>query len=139
MLRRPPRSTRTDTLFPYTTLFRSVIDPAGRHRAGQPQRGRPVGDVRRVMVFPCAVARRCSTPCVTPGSLGGARGCFLAALASWRSRMRPLLPTVIPADCFLLDAHVLLDRQVGELAAGQIEQGGGNGWGGTEQVKPVGG
>src|SRR3546814_8450857 len=28
MIRRPPRSTRTDTLFPYTTLFRSVnIDP----------------------------------------------------------------------------------------------------------------
>src|SRR3546814_5681590 len=30
MIRRPPRSTRTDTLFPYTTLFRSiaVIGPA---------------------------------------------------------------------------------------------------------------
>src|SRR3546814_12613959 len=26
MIRRPPRSTRTDTLFPYTTLFRSVCD-----------------------------------------------------------------------------------------------------------------
>src|SRR3546814_1991346 len=26
MIRRPPRSTRTDTLFPYTTLFRSVIE-----------------------------------------------------------------------------------------------------------------
>src|SRR3546814_12617027 len=25
MVRRPPRSTRTDTLFPYTTLFRSLI------------------------------------------------------------------------------------------------------------------
>src|SRR3546814_16577674 len=25
MIRRPPRSTRTDTLFPYTTLFRSYI------------------------------------------------------------------------------------------------------------------
>src|SRR3546814_14749018 len=25
MLRRPPRSTRTDTLFPYTTLFRSAL------------------------------------------------------------------------------------------------------------------
>src|SRR3546814_9502494 len=25
MLRRPPRSTRTDTLFPYTTLFRSAV------------------------------------------------------------------------------------------------------------------
>src|SRR3546814_19828212 len=26
MIRRPPRSTRTDTLFPYTTLFRSLSD-----------------------------------------------------------------------------------------------------------------
>src|SRR3546814_14233838 len=26
MIRRPPRSTRTDTLFPYTTLFRSSIE-----------------------------------------------------------------------------------------------------------------
>src|SRR3546814_15744288 len=25
MIRRPPRSTRTDTLFPYTTLFRSIV------------------------------------------------------------------------------------------------------------------
>src|SRR3546814_5576517 len=33
MIRRPPRSTRTDTLFPYTTLFRS------RSRAGR-RRGR---------------------------------------------------------------------------------------------------
>src|SRR3546814_19387129 len=33
LIRRPPRSTRTDTLFPYTTLFRSVelqiLDPQG--------------------------------------------------------------------------------------------------------------
>src|SRR3546814_3459966 len=28
MIRRPPRSTRSDTLFPYTTLFRS-LDPIG--------------------------------------------------------------------------------------------------------------
>src|SRR3546814_9711870 len=39
MIRRPPRSTRTDTLFPYTTLFRSPHqgDGAGKgvdHRAG---------------------------------------------------------------------------------------------------------
>src|SRR3546814_1313328 len=27
MIRRPPRSTRTDTLFPYTTLFRSIAGP----------------------------------------------------------------------------------------------------------------
>src|SRR3546814_1861731 len=30
MIRRPPRSTRTDTLFPYTTLFRS-FDAIGQH------------------------------------------------------------------------------------------------------------
>src|SRR3546814_5610175 len=30
MIRRPPRSTRTDTLFPYTTLFRSVRAGQGR-------------------------------------------------------------------------------------------------------------
>src|SRR3546814_5027743 len=39
MIRRPPRSTRTDTLFPYTTLFRSCFD----HGAHQ---------------FPVAVAQR---------------------------------------------------------------------------------
>src|SRR3546814_3058219 len=36
MIRRPPRSTRTDTLFPYTTLFRSSCRPrrsAGRARS----------------------------------------------------------------------------------------------------------
>src|SRR3546814_6772310 len=37
MIRRPPRSTRTDTLFPYTTLFRSM------QRAGQ-ELGAPVLD-----------------------------------------------------------------------------------------------
>src|SRR3546814_6042726 len=33
MVRRPPRSTRTDTLFPYTTLFRST--DAGLHQDGR--------------------------------------------------------------------------------------------------------
>src|SRR3546814_8400113 len=31
MIRRPPRSTRTDTLFPYTTLFRSPAAEVARH------------------------------------------------------------------------------------------------------------
>src|SRR3546814_4810888 len=39
MIRRPPRSTRTDTLFPYTTLFRShkvsVRDPTHRARGAR--------------------------------------------------------------------------------------------------------
>src|SRR3546814_5866216 len=40
MIRRPPRSTRTDTLFPYTTLFRSGED------VGEPQVVRVVGGDR---------------------------------------------------------------------------------------------
>src|SRR3546814_12317042 len=38
MIRRPPRSTRTDTLFPYTTLFRSVRGDAANLRAASPVR-----------------------------------------------------------------------------------------------------
>src|SRR3546814_19593015 len=34
MIRRPPRSTRTDTLFPYTTLFRSVAQYRDARLAG---------------------------------------------------------------------------------------------------------
>src|SRR3546814_15537125 len=33
MIRRPPRSTRTDTLFPYTTLFRSLVNNLGIYGA----------------------------------------------------------------------------------------------------------
>src|SRR3546814_9792550 len=40
MIRRPPRSTRTDTLFPYTTLFRSACQvpyqPYHRYRSCRP-------------------------------------------------------------------------------------------------------
>src|SRR3546814_4855623 len=42
MERRPPRSTRTDTLFPYTTLFRTDR----RVAAHRPRRGEPDGERR---------------------------------------------------------------------------------------------
>src|SRR3546814_19614244 len=51
MVRPPPRSTRTDTLFPYPTLFRSALqDAAGCHGlskdpAAQLPHRRPVGDI----------------------------------------------------------------------------------------------
>src|SRR3546814_20080354 len=56
MIRRPPRSTRTDTLFPYTTLFRSgrpaqaavghEAPPAiGRERQEVPQVSRRIGSL----------------------------------------------------------------------------------------------
>src|SRR3546814_16067606 len=57
MIRRPPRSTRTDTLFPYTTLFRSprCVDRTAqvvrlrdrRHRAGGRAQAGPLARRRR--------------------------------------------------------------------------------------------
>src|SRR3546814_4582254 len=42
MIRRPPRSTRTDTLFPYTTLFRSGL--VGRPRPASRRATRQCGE-----------------------------------------------------------------------------------------------
>src|SRR3546814_10746845 len=52
MIRRPPRSTRTDTLFPYTTLFRSVVAFELR-RAKSPV---PAGEGRERHHFPFGIA-----------------------------------------------------------------------------------
>src|SRR3546814_17238566 len=86
MIRRPPRSTRTDTLFPYTTLFRSagiavvparqdhlrrVIDDAGNLLVAE-VRGRAVDDIAFV-VEDVAVDRdlfgdrHVDTPLLIPG------------------------------------------------------------------------
>src|SRR3546814_18641962 len=54
MIRRPPRSTRTDTLFPYTTLFRSgaAVGQAGDAGAASPhRRHREEGRHRQHRIF----------------------------------------------------------------------------------------
>src|SRR3546814_16662414 len=60
MIRRPPRSTRTDTLFPYTTLFRSALAQG---------RLAPRNPLRKALL--CSAAR-----CVRQGPL-------LALLSHW--------------------------------------------------------
>src|SRR3546814_19683678 len=61
MIRRPPRSTRTDTLFPYTTLFRAALSLRGREKGA-------------------------STPSVTPGHrrnmIRSARAFYVVSLLS---------------------------------------------------------
>src|SRR3546814_21026335 len=56
MIRRPPRSTRTDTLFPYTTLVRSVTESRRLLGAWTAQRGqaeaRPLSERRRTSLQP---------------------------------------------------------------------------------------
>src|SRR3546814_9810591 len=66
MLRRPPRSTRTDTLFPYTTLFRSE----GKE-AKEVFHQRPILRVGRL--------QKCKSRCMSPPSR------FFAAIQRLRS------------------------------------------------------
>src|SRR3546814_17571533 len=64
MIRRPPRSTRTDTLFPYTTLFRS--DPPQRRRSAfdhsTRRRPRRYGRHRHAAALEGDAARRIALP-----------------------------------------------------------------------------
>src|SRR3546814_14959829 len=92
MIRRPPRSTRTDTLFPYTTFFRSPVAVAecllqeDLARAGRQRRGRGDGladenGVHRVASagdardssertrLPCSAPRRYPARCFSPKTL----------------------------------------------------------------------
>src|SRR3546814_9093058 len=72
MIRRPPRSTVTDTLFPYTTLFRS----GGEHRPGRPP-------ASRAQVGAC----RCTRPGVL-SRLGHGRITGDGEAAIWRAVIR---------------------------------------------------
>src|SRR3546814_2109799 len=75
MIRRPPRSTRTDTLFPYTTLFRSVAART-RHRnrapAARPAPALGLRPRRRTGRAPAA-ARDRPGDCAAAGRYGRAR------------------------------------------------------------------
>src|SRR3546814_18411135 len=50
MIRRPPRSTRTDTLFPYTTLFRSVLSLAACRGGSDDVKGKANAPVQIISV-----------------------------------------------------------------------------------------
>src|SRR3546814_12479245 len=74
MIRRPPRSTRTDTLFPYTTLFRSIRqreDGAGQDQADDPFQlaGRP--DYGAQGQCEGGLVQRCGRDRMHPHATGG--------------------------------------------------------------------
>src|SRR3546814_18212187 len=65
MIRRPPRSTRTDTLFPYTTLFRSIIE------AVRLLLEKSVQEIPAPMADACNAALRCKEHGYGLGKHGG--------------------------------------------------------------------
>src|SRR3546814_15945049 len=68
MIRRPPRSTRTDTLFPYTTLFRSTLD-SSEFEWGTEYGWSETGKVKRGVAAPSLGTRFTTTnvPNLRPG------------------------------------------------------------------------
>src|SRR3546814_10178483 len=84
MIRRPPRSTRTDTLFPYTTLFRS--GRSGRHSSQLSGRNRTPAAQCRSRQY------RASRPGI--GCLGfGIDGGMMERHPDWE-RLEKLMPAV---------------------------------------------
>src|SRR3546814_3119493 len=78
MIRRPPRSTRTDTLFPYTMLFREPLSPRPRDRgdrgaAAQHQGNQPARRRRGGRSADQAVEARCPREDEEPPDGDGAR------------------------------------------------------------------
>src|SRR3546814_6160427 len=86
MMRRPPRSTRTDTLFPYTTLFRSMRQRSSVRRPNSPAPRRPscrsttarparaeehTSELQSLMRCSCAVFRLDKTNCHTQPTIYG--------------------------------------------------------------------
>src|SRR3546814_7236298 len=70
MTRRPPRSTRTDTLFPYPTLFRSIRPEGLQVASGLPDRGEP-----RDQAMHRALRPEDRRPCQQTSEIGRAHVC----------------------------------------------------------------
>src|SRR3546814_5427859 len=99
MIRRPPRSTRTDTLFPYTTLFRSPPRraPGAGSRAGSSQaaRGRN-GRERRGTAWRQAMAGRGAVGKRPAGFPSSVRIEPFDRLAGAQDKLRPLIEVEMP-------------------------------------------
>src|SRR3546814_13857818 len=108
MIRRPPRSTRTDTLFPYTTLFRSVVPPPDRPERPfkhAPDLDRPRSRMKRLyalLQFPLGACRPIAMP-QEIGPCGKLEPLYPELRVSKIARQRPsITPVDLPTEQQLL-------------------------------------
>src|SRR3546814_713045 len=108
MIRRPPRSTRTDTLFPYTTLFRSPYLPPGYGSVAEKTQD-PGGPKSALPEAGKGSARRCEPLAKAPSvsQIGNGRYCL------GQLRCKEILTLALCA----------------EHNGAQLEQGGNPAWG----------
>src|SRR3546814_4391018 len=91
MIRLPPRSTRTDTLFPYTTLFRSSFAARG----APPPEGRAAG---RFAISQGELSRTAGAGRAAGRGVGARRGGLRAAISQPVSFPRKREPSLGSAD-----------------------------------------
>src|SRR3546814_9171466 len=78
MIRRPPRSTRTETLFPYTTLFRSTPVSKLTHRDDS-------------VIYKCAIASQSDRQASNNGAVNWYALMNLGPVAEQRKQLLPLI------------------------------------------------
>src|SRR3546814_14906978 len=89
MIRRPPRSTRTDTLFPYTTLFRSYDRSTSDQNASElPELALDIWSKKVVRTLRCR-ALDCFPPRAADRSRRGGEGEPGGTRWRWRPASRP--------------------------------------------------
>src|SRR3546814_5875010 len=92
MIRRPPRSTRTDTLFPYTTLFRSAPRSRSAPAAVQPHAHRQAVQLSGWLAF-----RKC---CLSfPSYLFSKESLVAVRSEEHTSELQPLMRISYPVFC----------------------------------------
>src|SRR3546814_8906865 len=97
-IRRPPISTRTDTLFPYTTLFRSA---AHRQGHGSPWPAYAVDPARRLLCAPIADARPLDLSQIP---------CMIARSEEHTSELQSLMRTSYAVFCLKKKTYKMTDR-----------------------------
>src|SRR3546814_907142 len=104
MIRRPPRSTRTDTLFPYTTLFRSGIPPKAREFVE-----RPTAPMMSVVIYYVVLLITVGIAVWKSGQ-SERRAAYVALIASILTSAVTPFPawTDIEISIFVIDVTVLL-------------------------------
>src|SRR3546814_12555734 len=107
MIRRPPRSTRTDTLFPYTTLFRSGLG-TGRDAAqsGRRRAAADLGTGRDLELFAASVR----------ALVFHDQGCARAVALRDVPQRQPLYPSTAEGRRFGADSRAAQLLQIGRAS-----------------------
>src|SRR3546814_6011264 len=110
MIRRPPRSTRTDTLFPYTTLFRSLLESAGA----------PPGVFTNIFASHDQIARLIDDPRVVGVTVTGSERAGAAVAERAGRNLKKTVMELGGSDPFIVLPDAPLEAAVAEIGRAHV-------------------